>query len=127
VVLDPTNRTILTVAARFLRTFDAETGELLLTFEGRGDGGRASDQVGFSPDGRHAVSHAGSELSPDGAITVWEVATGKILRRFDGTPASRVSSVDGLRFRVLGRGRSDHRAWLLDLESEASLALEPPS
>ena len=35
--------------------------------------------MAFSPDGRHAISGAG-----DGTVRLWEVATGREVRRFSG-------------------------------------------
>jgi WD40 repeat protein len=70
------------------RLFDLETGKIrqtLLTF----DGGRAW-AVAFTPDGKFAVSGGGNSSengdNPAGSLRLWDLATGKEVRRFEGDP-----------------------------------------
>src|SRR5262249_45908583 len=53
-------------------------------FEGSGNGGSS---VAFSPDGRLAVSGGGEPDGHDPAIRIWDVKTGKEVRRLEGHTA----------------------------------------
>ena len=80
--LAPDGRTALSASAVFrgtLELWDAPSGKLLRTFEGR-VGGVTS--LAFSPDGRFAFS-GGEKLQ------VWDVATGKLLRTIKGSGPSQ--------------------------------------
>ena len=54
--------------------WDVETGEVTRTFEGHSD---ITWGIGFSPDGRTALSGAWF-----GELILWDVATGEVIRRF---------------------------------------------
>jgi WD40 repeat protein len=71
--------------------------------------------VAFSPDGRYILS--GSE---DNTIRLWETATGRELRRFEGHSElvySVAFSPDG-RYALSGSGDKTIRLWELDWEWE---------
>jgi WD40 repeat protein len=88
VAFSPDGRTILSGSSKdfAFRLWDAATGKLLLTFQGRE---RVLD-LAFSPNG-DAV------LSAGGFLQLWNTATGKLLRTFQGVEAvqSAAFSPDG--------------------------------
>jgi serine/threonine protein kinase/WD40 repeat protein len=80
--LSPDGRSALSGSADgTMRLWDLKTGKELRLFKHQA----AVDTVGFSPDGRRALS----SCSEDGGTTrLWEVQTGKELRRFAGALAA---------------------------------------
>jgi WD40 repeat protein len=64
---------------------DAEKVGEVRRFEGHTKGAFG---VAFSPDGRHALSGDG-----DGTVRLWEVATGREVRRFSGPPNRNLEGV----------------------------------
>jgi WD40 repeat protein len=71
-----------------MRLWDVATGKEVRRFEGHAGGVWA---VAFSPDGKYAGSGGGGTdkdgtwvSNPDPSVRLWDVATGKELRKFDG-------------------------------------------
>jgi len=95
-----------------LKLWDAETGELLRTFDGPGD---SVDFVGFSPDGKMLVSSRGK----DRTIQLWDTETGALLRTLTGHSDVVISiaiSPDG---KVLASGSVDASVKLWDVRTGA--------
>jgi len=64
-----------------VKILGVETGQLLQTLKHRS----VVNAVAFSPDGRYLLSGSGNVmLADDGDVILWEVATGKEVRRFAG-------------------------------------------
>jgi WD40 repeat protein/serine/threonine protein kinase/tetratricopeptide (TPR) repeat protein len=64
-----------------LKVWDAQTGQELLRLEGHGGSQQAVESVCFSPDGQWLASGG----SQDRTARVWDLATGKEIRRFKGS------------------------------------------
>jgi WD40 repeat protein len=102
--------------------WDLGTGVELRGFVGHTD---AVTTVAFSPDGRTALSGAGNTLTPsssmDTSLILWDIATGRPIRRFLGhtqTVWAAAFSPDG--HRALS-GAADTKLLLWDLESGAQI------
>jgi WD40 repeat protein len=82
---NPDGKSVLLGAnSNLLRLFNAETGTLIREFEGHP--GRVA-ALAFTPDGRHAVS-GGESGEP---FQLWDVVTGKAVRRFAFPPGTQPS------------------------------------
>ncbi|MHB1424185.1 MAG: sigma-70 family RNA polymerase sigma factor [Gemmataceae bacterium] len=105
-----------------VRLWDTASGKELCRYAGPGDAG-PNDRVlalTFSPDGKlvassavfHPLFHHGQRAS---SVHVWEAATGRLLRRFEGHPSfvgSVVFSPDGL---TVASGAGDSTILLWDI------------
>src|SRR5262249_41641007 len=86
--------------------WDVDSGRRIQLFTGHTDGVRA---VALSPDGRQALTGAGGiaegHPSTDNSVRLWDIDTGRELRRFDGItyPAWRASPVLEVAFGENGR------------------------
>ncbi|MBI2438167.1 MAG: protein kinase [Lentisphaerae bacterium] len=118
IAYSPDGRFVLSGSADdTLRLWDVAAGKCLRTFEGL-DGhtfGRYTyhrNSGAFSPDGRFVLSGAGDIINMNkGALRLWDVATGKCLRTFEGHTAGVASvaySPDG-RFVLSGSSGSAYR------------------
>ena len=90
----PDGRTILS-GGDSLQLWGAATGKMLRTFQvhSREDGGDSISSVAFSPNGGTVLSG-----TLDGRLTLWDIATSKLLRSFKRQPgivASVAFSPDG--------------------------------
>ncbi len=107
VALSPDGQSVLSSSDdRTVRRWDVASGKLLQTFEGHGD---YALSVAFRPDGSTALSGGGGLWDPtkrfyfpgtDHALRLWEMESGKVLRRFEGHTApvwSVALSADGRR------------------------------
>jgi WD40 repeat protein len=75
VSFSPDGRLALTGSAdRTMRLWDVASGKELRRFTGHAN---AVVRVGFTPDGRHALSAASRYQTPDGPARVWDLDTGK--------------------------------------------------
>ena len=86
------------------RIWDPLTGKELMVFKAPGSVGG----VAFSPDGKYLVGACN-----DGSVPLWEVASGKELRRFSGNPGGVYSvafSPDG-KFVLSGGVDKTARLW----------------
>ena len=95
-----------------LNLWDAETGELLRTFDAPGD---SVDFVGFSPDGNMLASTG----SKDRTIQLWDTETGALLRTLTGHSDfvfSVAFSPDG---KLLASGSFDASVKLWDVKTGA--------
>jgi WD40 repeat protein len=104
-----------------LRLVELETGKELRRFEGHT--GRVMS-VAFSPDGRRALSGANSwnkHGEPhDTVLRLWDVETGKVIRRFEGHTQgvdSVALSADG-RLALSGGGDTTVRMWDVETGKE---------
>lgn len=105
-----------------IRLWDLETGQEVRRFEGHTE---CVWCVVFSPDGRRALSGSGTHFAfgqvKDPTVRLWDVATGKELRRLPG----HTKAVRGVAFSPDGRralsGGEDWTLRLWDLESGQEL------
>ncbi len=86
VVFSPDERLVLSADLDgVIILWDAATGEAIRRFEGHGNAVMA---LAFSPDGAQAISGSGDPASripgEDNTVRLWEVATGREIRRFEG-------------------------------------------
>jgi RNA polymerase sigma factor (sigma-70 family) len=100
-----------------IRIWDAATGKEVRRLRGQK---HVVEALAFSPDGRTLASAGGSSgpaTDPDfaDALLLWDVTTGKVVRRLAGTPARKTGAyrhVRGLAFspdgKTLVTGESDH-------------------
>ncbi len=93
-----------------VRLWDAETGALRRSLSGHRNGIIAA---AFDPEGRRLATG-----DDDGVVLIWDVATGRILRRELLTPgwARSVAFVDGGRRLLVGGGDTGTRLELFDLD-----------
>jgi WD40 repeat protein/uncharacterized caspase-like protein len=111
VAFSPDGRKILTGSGDgTARLWELKTGTSLVSFVGHSDG---LDTVAFSPDGQKIVT------ADDHTARLWDVSSGKELRRFkvDG-PSCAVFSPDG---RTVLAGDRDNNAHLWDANSGREL------
>ncbi len=109
VALSPDGRLALTSAVS-VRLWDTETGTLLRVFNRHSSSVTA---IAFTPDSRRAIT-----ASDDGAVYVWDVATGEVVRTFstgEGAIHSAISR-DGRRI-LTGKFRSVEPLKLWDVAS----------
>jgi WD40 repeat protein len=130
------------VADRTARLFDVATGAERLPRLGRegavpppkpgtgarlADGARSSAALAFSPDGRNLASVAGDYVhQKDRAVRIWDVASGRALRRFDYEPCGGTAIAylpDG---RSLVTGGMDGLALTWDVSDLATLEAPTP-
>lgn len=124
IAIDPRGRRILTGGARGLRLYEAATGELIRTFEGRGNIGSTYERIGFSADGREAFAHIGGALETS-ALGVWDVETGALSRTLDESGGGNVSALSRDGRRALARdGKAEAALW--DLEAGRVLRTMKP-
>jgi WD40 repeat protein len=103
----PDARRVLSSSGNTLHIWDASTGKLQRTLKGHS---ARVVTIAFSAEGRHVLS--GGE---DGAVQLWEIAAGKLVRTFEVAPdASRIVRVsfspDGNRV-VSGRRDGTIKTW----------------
>jgi WD40 repeat protein len=127
-VMCPDGRHVLMSVGSAARLFDVETFKGIRAFP------HPAQVVGVavSPDGRYALTGQGRIIQKDGknawtdcTVTLWEVSSGKELRRFEGhtgRPDSVAFSPDG-RYGLSG-GDKTIRMWDLGLGSSA--IIKPP-
>ena len=87
VVISPDGKTALSGCGDGLnRLWDLETGNVLQTLETRPNG--RAWTCAFTPDGKQAVTGGGNTFEktegPAAALKLWDLATGKEVRRFEG-------------------------------------------
>ena len=87
-----------------LKLWDAASGQLIRTFEGR-EGyalseGHVINAVAFSPDGKRVLS-----ANFHGTLKLWDVASGRVIRKFRGNLRIRYAIDQG-------------RFWLVALSEE---------
>ena len=108
-------RRLLAADDKVARLWDLETGKELRRFEGHAEVIRA---VAFSPDGKQVLTGGGrktdmSSRSTDNSTRLWDVATGKEIRRFEGHTSyvhTTQFSPDGNRV-LTASGDSTARVW----------------
>ncbi len=123
VAFSPDGKTILSVSLdQVLILWDVASGEPIHRFEGHQDQVNA---VAFSPDGKTAISAGGSEevfnTTLERVLILWDLTTGKSLRRFEGhtAPVTAVAfSPDG---KTALSGSSDKSLILWGLASGAEI------
>src|ERR1044071_1696151 len=71
------------------------------------------NDVSFSPDGKHLVT--GGSYEDDGVITLWNIATGKAVRKFGREATDLEVCRDG---RTIVSGGTDVRLWDLTTGGE---------
>jgi WD40 repeat protein/serine/threonine protein kinase len=110
VAFSPDGQRIVSGNGGGTKVWETGSGKLLLTYKGHGGG---VGGVAFSPDSRRIVTGHG-----DGVATVWEAASGQILRTLAGGHSGPILCVafspDGRR---IVTGGSDHLAIVWDAAS----------
>jgi WD40 repeat protein/transcriptional regulator with XRE-family HTH domain len=87
VAFNPDGKTVLSGSLdRTLVVWDVATGRPIRHLSGHTD---AVNAVAFSPDGKTALSGAGTvngffRTAPEQSVILWDVATGQVIRRFEG-------------------------------------------
>ncbi len=116
-VLSPDGRTIASASADEIRLWETNTGKMIRRLAGQKEPIRA---LAFSPDGKWLAS--GSENGP---VCLWEIATGKVCRRFPEDSKKRWRPNRSLAFspdgKILANGYSDHTLFLWDVATGAKL------
>jgi WD40 repeat protein len=110
---------------RTLTLWDMQTNQAVRTFEGHT---APVLTVAFSPDGKYALSGSGrprlvsaESIAEDNSLRLWDIATGKEVRRFLGHTDAVTAAVFSPNGKLILSGSADHSLILWDAESGAIL------
>ncbi|MDR3020127.1 MAG: caspase family protein [Treponema sp.] len=82
VAFNPDGKSALLVFGSEMKLLDMTTGKIIQTFSGRD----SQHSIAFNSDGKLAISGGGGwrEGSYRGTVTLWDVATGHVIKKFTG-------------------------------------------